>query len=471
MPLPLLGSSRQVITKSKSVVVACFCFLLGIVIYEYIWVIAIVGVIALKYRQLAILCFCLALLGFFHVQGYVLRYQELSMVLPEGMWKGEIIAEPDIRRKRAMYMVQPSGTAQRIWVYAERYPAYMLGDDIQLRCDAKTPAASETFAFDTYALVKGIHGSCYVHDMRKVGEHAGWQRLLLKGKYYVANRIRTTWHEPYASFVAGVLYGYRGGLGPAEELFIITGTIHIIAISGYNITLIVQGFFSIAPFLHIRRQYAIWVSSIAVILFTIFVGASASVVRAAIMGLLGVYAFSMGRRQSAGRILLYAATAMCIYNPYILLHDAGFILSVLATMGLVYVATPLEKQLSGILPIKGLRQVIAASCAASIITAPYVLFTFERVSLLGIFANVAILWAVPFVMLCGVISLLPLGIVASLFSSLALLLMKYIFAVITYVAHAAGAQILVSITAWQMLLMYAILAYAYRLLIRRDILK
>ncbi|MEJ2601096.1 MAG: ComEC/Rec2 family competence protein, partial [Anaerolineales bacterium] len=149
--------------------------------------------------------------------------------------------------------------------------------------------------------------------------------------------------DPEASLMAGILLGVETGIpGPVQQAFQATGTSHIIAISGFNIT-ILAGLFStlFVKLLGKRRRYlAAGLSAAAIGLYTIRVGAEAAVVRAALMGALALFARQVGRQQDGLNSLGLVAALMALANPNIL-WDVGFQLSFMATLGLVLYAEPL----------------------------------------------------------------------------------------------------------------------------------
>ena len=143
-----------------------------------------------------------------------------------------------------------------------------------------------------------------------------------------------------SSLLSGILLGIDWTipryLGDAYRA---TGTVHIIAISGFNITFIAW------QIIHLFRRFFRPVSAavlaiLAITFYTILVGADPAVVRAAVMGSLAIPAYFLGRRLIGIHSLTIAAAVMLAFNPF-LLWDVGFQLSFLATLGLMVLADPL----------------------------------------------------------------------------------------------------------------------------------
>ena len=162
-------------------------------------------------------------------------------------------------------------------------------------------------------------------------------------KAQVQTQLEKLWPEPESSFMAGLLYGSKSGL-PKElsNNFSRTGITHIIAVSGFNITIIASVLMTLAIAAGLDRRRAFWLVVGAEIFFVVFTGLSASAVRAGVMGVLALTAQYIGRTSRIGNALAFTAAVMVLVNPYVLLYDAGFQLSFLATIGLVYVSPWLE---------------------------------------------------------------------------------------------------------------------------------
>jgi len=142
-----------------------------------------------------------------------------------------------------------------------------------------------------------------------------------------------------SSLLSGILLGIDWVIpGYLEDAYRSTGTIHIIAISGFNITLIAW------QIIHLFRRFfrpvtASFLAIMAIVYYTILVGADPAVVRAAVMGSLAIPAYFLGRRVIGIHGLTIAAAIMLAFNP-LLLWDIGFQLSFLATLALMVIADP-----------------------------------------------------------------------------------------------------------------------------------
>ncbi len=204
--------------------------------------------------------------------------------------------------------------------------------------------------------------------------------------------------------IAGILYGERNLSPSAKDLFRRAGLTHIIAVSGSNFTLIVTLVFSILLGFGLWRHQAFTVTTAVMILFFGFVGFSASVARAALMGWILLLSRQLGRSNNIWYLCLLAASALCLYDPWMLVYDAGFALSFLATIGLVSYTPIFIERMSFIPSAGGLREAAATTFAATLMTTPYISLVFDRVSLAGLFTNLIAVPIVPWAMLFGFIS-------------------------------------------------------------------
>ncbi|MEK7145270.1 MAG: ComEC/Rec2 family competence protein, partial [Patescibacteria group bacterium] len=141
--------------------------------------------------------------------------------------------------------------------------------------------------------------------------------------------------------------------------------------------------------------------ALAIILFAVMTGGSATIVRASLMAILVVVARATGRIYGITRALLLAGFLMVLHNPKILVFDTSFQLSFLSTLGLIYLSPVIEKWL-GFIPEKlQLRQIAAATIATQIFVLPLLLYQMGQLSIVSLPVNLLILPAIPWTMLFG----------------------------------------------------------------------
>ncbi len=461
-------------SKSKTFLAFCFSFLVGVIVAS------IADVSSYSFFLIVILSVTLFVLGFFwnHANSRFFLLMlicflggaiRLAMAFPSNQlpplsqFTGFISAEPDIRIGDARYIIETGG--KRLYVKTGLYPEYRYGDVVHVACTVEPPAKDiEGFRYGMYLARLGVFWLCQNPVIKKIGEGEGNPvlRAILSLKYVLQTRVEELWPEPKASFMAGLLYGYRGGLGELEEGFRRTGVSHIIAISGYNITIIATILMSALTFVYIQRQRAFWIVCVGIIGFTLLVGASPSVVRAAVMGLLALTAKQIGRPSRAIYLLVPTAAAMVLHNPFILLWDAGFQLSFAATFGLLSFARLLAPYL---------KKVGSETCAAILFTLPLLLYHFGQFSLVAPLVNILILWLIPWLMLGGAIAIFlsvlwtPLGFVVAWVVSFGL---QYILLIVSGFSRFSFAAFDISLPWWGVIFAYVLLFFLFRFLDRRQ---
>lgn len=211
--------------------------------------------------------------------------------------------------------------------------------------------------------------------------------------------------EPEASLLIGMLFG-KSVMFPKNfyNSLITTGTIHVVALSGMNLTILVN-FISKITY-PLGRKISSLVSIIGIIGFILFVGPSATIVRAGIMAVISLFAVYIGRQTSILLSLFVAGFIMVLISPSIV-GNVSFQLSFLATLGiLVFAAEPLKSRSVVNIFWENLRTTLAAQVA----TLPVIVFTFARVSLISPLTNLLVGWVVNFVMILG-ITLIFLGLI------------------------------------------------------------
>jgi competence protein ComEC len=207
--------------------------------------------------------------------------------------------------------------------------------------------------------------------------------------------------EPMASFSLGLLIGQRSNL-PQELVAALTavGLVHIVAVSGYNLTILVRA----VSRLKLGSKYQKLVFSLALIgTFVLITGFSASIVRAAIVSGLSLWAWYYGLKIKPVVLIAFTAAITGLINPFYVWSDLGWYLSFLAFFGVLVIA-PLFAVRFFKKPPKLLTMVVIETLAAEIMTLPLILMTFNQLSLIALVANAIIVPLVPLAMLLSAIA-------------------------------------------------------------------
>jgi len=207
--------------------------------------------------------------------------------------------------------------------------------------------------------------------------------------------------EPQAGLVAGIVLGAKQGLtAEFTQDLRSTGTAHIVVASGYNIAVIAGACVGLLV-LVVKRKTAIWLTLAVIVVYTVFAGGEAAIVRAAIMGSVGLLAQLIGREKEAGRALFLAAGVMLLVSPQVV-FDLGFQLSFAATTGIMYLSPILSRSMSK-WPLVG--ENLAVTLAAQLTTWPIIVSSFGSISGLSLVVNLLVLPVIPLVMLLGAVLL------------------------------------------------------------------
>ena len=297
-------------------------------------------------------------------------------------------------------LVQVARTAR--W---ENTDSLQIGDHVCMLGYLETlPGARNPGDFDygRYLALNGIQGFMTVRDSNAVSLSARATDLSVSNYVALAqNSIYTIfdrYHGPEeASFLKGVVFGYRGDLSAEiKQSFMDTGTIHILAVSGSNVVVVALIFFSVVGFFRLSSRIATALTLAGLIWYMVITGLSPSVIRATIMGGVLLIGSILGRKGDIYNTLAVAALVMLLWDP-LFLFDVGFQLSFAAVISIVYFYPRLEHWIE-LIPGRIAKSTVAdsalklfaVSMAAQIGTMPFTGYYFGRVSLIAVVANLLV---------------------------------------------------------------------------------
>lgn len=329
-----------------------------------------------------------------------------NMLGKPATFEGIIADEPDVR-ENSVHLVLRIPEGEKILLITRRYPEFEYGDKVIVRGKLVAPKNFQEpngreFNYVSYLEKDGIFSAMNFPNMELVSRGEGNKvvSVLFGVKHPFLKSVSQVVPEPHASLLGGLLVGGKHSLGKElEEDFRTAGVVHIIVLSGYNITLVAYFFMSVFSFLPGRLRTAFGVGSI--FLFTVMTGAGAATVRASIMAGLIIFARATGRAADVLHLLFVAGFFMVLANPRILLHDPSFQLSFLATLGLLLLSEKISALLT-LVPEKFLlREITAATLSTQIFVLPLLLYQTGNLSLVALPANLFILSAIPGAMFFG----------------------------------------------------------------------
>ena len=287
----------------------------------------------------------------------------------------------------------------RLLIVARPYPKYKYGEKLEVRGEILEPKPYGDFDIKSYLAKDRIYSEMVFPEIKKIGYEPPNKilNILFVFKEKFENNLEKILPEPHSSLANGMLLGREGVLdADILDAFKRTGTIHILVLSGYNITIV--GVFLMAAFGFLPEFFA-WIMAIfGIILFTLMTGAEPAAARAALMATIGLLAFRTGRLKSAMLALLWAAALMILWNPMYLRFDRGFQLSFLATLGLILLQKRFEKIVWFTPKFMGVRESASATLSAQIFVLPLLISWGNFVSFWSPLVNVLVVGAVPAVM-------------------------------------------------------------------------
>lgn len=262
--------------------------------------------------------------------------------------------------------------------------------------------------------------------------------------------------EPEASLGLGLLIGQRSTLpDEVSTALSVVGLTHIVAVSGYNLTIIMR---AVKKVLGKRSKYRTTAVSLALIgVFLLLTGMSASIVRAAVVSGLSVIAWHYGRNFKPLLLISLVAVVTAMMNPFYIWSDIGWWLSFLAFFGVLILAPALQIRLFKRKSLKLLPSVALESLSAVIMTLPLIMFIFGRVSVVALVANLLVVPLVPLAMVFSAIAGLA-GMIVPVVSGLvawpATLLLTAMLDVVSLLARVPFAQVIRGLNVAGLLICY-----------------
>ncbi len=249
--------------------------------------------------------------------------------------------------------------------------------------------------------------------------------------------MQTALPEPLAPFAMGLLVGQRANL-PAEvkQDLLMVGLTHIIAVSGYNLTIILHASKRLLG--KRSKRISTFLSLALIAVFLLLAGASASIVRAAIVSVLSIAAGYYGRAFKPLNLIAFAAAITAWANPFYIWSDLSWYLSFLAFYGVMILAPLIQIRWPSRWHDSLIAGVALESICAEIMSLPFVLYIFGQMSLIGLPANVLVVTLVPLAMLLGMVAGLAgmlTGAVAGWFAWPASLLLSYMLDIAHLMSH------------------------------------
>lgn len=358
------------------------------------------------------------------------------------------------------------------------------GDRILLQGSIEEPqpfvtGTGHTFDYQAYLQVQGIsalmpHAAVLGGNQNQFQPRFIFQQFLFGAKHLFEQSIERLFPEPDGSLLEGILLGERRGIPQGlTDAFVASSLVHIVVLSGHNMTIVSEAVFRALAFLPRTASYS--VGAVLMVLFAAMTGFGATTVRALVMALVALLARYLHRSALALRSLAVAAALMVVWNPPSVLYDSSFMLSVLATFGLITLAPWVEQKIWRMPNYRrfDLRSIVATTVAVEIFVTPALLYFNGTLSIFALPANILALPVVPLAMLSGFLA----GLAGLVSPALALLpavacdlFLKWLMLVATTTQSLPYSTATVAqFPAWILLAIYAPLTFISVRLYRRNV--
>ena len=283
----------------------------------------------------------------------------------------------------------------------------------------------------------------------------------------LVENTKTLLPSPQAGLLLGMTIGVKDEIPyNYNQVLKKVGIVHVVVVSGQNLTLVAGFVLNLAPFLGRKKTTLL---SMAVVCFYLFLtGFQIPVIRAAIMFGMSSLGKLLGREGDDLRVLSITALAMLIYNPLWVI-SISFQLSFAATVGVVVVAPKLVNWVKFV--PQGLKEDLLVTVAAQILTAPIIAFHFSQFSVAGFFVNALVLWTIPLIMISGaavlLISLINHG-VAQILAIIPGIFLTYFVDIIALFNKPWASRYIDQFSIVQLIGIYATLASIYAILYKKT---
>lgn len=352
-----------------------------------------------------------------------------------------------------------SGYSQKISVMTFRRDNYFYGQRVYAIGKLKIPSSSGSFDYKKYLQARGVYAEMFNPEIYVLsGPRAGVVYFSLRAKHFIYDKFFARLPAERAALLVALIIGQKDMMSSDDVAkFNRAGVAHLIAVSGFILTMTLV--FTERLKAYIGRMPAMILCLAIAVLYIIMADFASGVFRAAIMA--GLYAASKiyGRQYSVIPSLAFTASILVFANPLIIRYDIGFMLSFLSILGIVLIAPLLQSALKFIPSKLGIRQIVAVTFAAQIITTPLTLYYFSQFSLVAPAANLMILPVVELCLALGYVLCLPFaGFIAAKAVNAVLAYMLFIVGVL---AKPKFAAINLSISWKTMAAIYLFMALAY----------
>jgi competence protein ComEC len=312
-----------------------------------------------KHLIVGSICLILFWSGAFYAQSSMQDNNELySLNNPEiTQVKGQVDFQPEVKDTLTHLELSITeikvgaswyASGGKILVFIPQYPEYRYGDILGLSGRLENPPVFDDFDYQSYLAKDDIYFVMYSPQIEIIKRITGFNfhSWIYTFRESLSKSLSSTLPEPQASLAQGIILGSRNSIPDSLRTNLsITGTAHILAISGVNLTIVAGMLVTLGIWFFGRRHHIyIWLSLLIIWFYLLITGMQTSVIRAAIMASIFLIAELLGRQKNVLVALIFTAAIMVGINPRIL-FEVSFQLSFTAMMGLIFIAPILQNHM------------------------------------------------------------------------------------------------------------------------------
>ncbi len=299
---------------------------------------------------------------------------------------------------------------QKIQLFIRGRSQFLPGDTITVSGSVEAPGifltdAGRMFDYPQYLKSRGVVALMYdpAITLKQEGSFSLVQ-IAVKIRFWIAETIARYVVFPVDGLLAGMLVGYQGALPQnIQDLFRDTGVLHVLVLSGYNITLL-AGFLGVL-FRSVPFRLRTVLTLVAIVLLVVISGAGVASVRAGIMGGIALFAGLALRTYRPLRALTIAYLLFFFVSSESIFSDPGFHLSFLATAYMVLIMPKVMMWVPKAVRIQGfdVRELFVLALSIPLFMLPYTMYFAGVVPLATVPANILLALVVPCFMVLGIV--------------------------------------------------------------------
>lgn len=362
---------------------------------------------------------------------------------------GYVISEPEVKQYSTRFIINTGNESVLVVVKDKTLPVYSSYVSFSGSLEKPKSFITDTdrvFAYDRYLAKDYISVIAYTNTIvvqHDVSPCCVVSQKLLAMKNNFVSHIEHHLPSPHSGLLAGILLGEKNDLDTTlKKSFVTTGTIHIVALSGYNVTIVANAVIRLLGSLF-SRGIAFLFGGFGIVLFVIMTGMQTTAIRAGAMACVLLLTKNQGTSYNAFRALMYVSVGMVFIHPRILLWDISFQLSFLATLSII-LYLPFWNRILSWIKVVLIRDTLASTLAAQMLVTPWIAYSIGTLSFISPIANLIILPVIPVLMFLGAsmvfISLLHIPLV-KIISYPTYVLLEWVVTSARFLSHVPFASI------------------------------